>query len=90
MFTNTDVTVRKSFKLNERQTVQFSVSAFNVLNHPLPSFNNDDDHNIRAQFGTDGQFNAPNQLSNGSLIRYGMPYMKRERRIMEFTARYSF
>jgi hypothetical protein len=90
VFTNSDLSVRKSFKLNERQAVQFSVSAFNVLNHPLPSFNNDDDHNIRAQFGTDGQFNAPTQLSNGSLIRYGMPYMKRCRRIMEFTARYSF
>jgi hypothetical protein len=35
-----DLTVFKNFKINERQNMQFQLSGFNFLNHPLTSFNN--------------------------------------------------
>ena len=37
---NSDLAVFKTFKVTEKQNVQFRVSAFNFLNHPLWSFNN--------------------------------------------------
>jgi hypothetical protein len=37
-FFDTDLAAYKSFQIAERQTVQFRISAFNWVNHPLPEF----------------------------------------------------
>ena len=54
MFWNTDISLLKSFKITERQGLQFRFAAFNPLNHPLLSFNNGD-NNLKAIFGSTGQ-----------------------------------
>jgi hypothetical protein len=53
MFWNTDISLLKSFKISERQGLQFRVAAFNPLNHPLLSFNNGDG-NLKAIAGSSG------------------------------------
>src|SRR5207244_10737156 len=40
---NSDLAVFKTFKITERQNLEFSASAFNFLNHPLHSFLNNGD-----------------------------------------------
>jgi len=37
-YINSDLSLYKNFKLTERQNIQFRVSAFNFLNHPLRQF----------------------------------------------------
>ena len=37
-FFNNDLSVYKTFHITERQAVQFRISAFNWLNHPMPQF----------------------------------------------------
>ena len=38
-FFNNDLSLFKNFQLSEAKKIQFRVSAFNFLNHPLASFN---------------------------------------------------
>ena len=40
---NSDLAVFKTFKITERQSLEFRASAFNFLNHPLDSFQNNGD-----------------------------------------------
>ncbi|HYG97579.1 MAG TPA: TonB-dependent receptor [Terriglobales bacterium] len=80
---NSDIAVQKTFKVTEGQNIQFRMSAFNFLNHPLWTFNNDIDGNIRATFDQNKNF-AP------ARVPYGIPYLKNGRRVLEFTLRYSF
>src|SRR5258708_13393977 len=42
---NSDLAVFKTFKMTERQSLEFRASAFNFLNHPLDSFQG---HNVNA------------------------------------------
>ncbi len=36
---DSDLALYKTFHINDRNSIQFRVSAFNWLNHPLPEFN---------------------------------------------------
>jgi hypothetical protein len=45
-FFNSDLAVFKNFKINERQNVEFRMSGFNFLNHPLDSFQNNGDLSV--------------------------------------------
>src|SRR5260370_37966115 len=40
---NSDLALFKTFKVTERQSMEFRVSGFNFLNHPLDSFQNNGD-----------------------------------------------
>ncbi len=46
-FFNSDLAVFKVFKINERQNVEFRFSGFNFLNHPLESFQNNGDIQVK-------------------------------------------
>jgi hypothetical protein len=51
---NSDLAVFKTFKINERQNVEFRLSGFNFLNHPLDSFQNNGDNSVQYTYeGTD-------------------------------------
>jgi hypothetical protein len=51
---NSDLAVFKTFKVTERQNVEFRLSAFNFLNHPLDSFQGNGDNKINLNYvGTD-------------------------------------
>jgi hypothetical protein len=52
-FYNNDLSLFKDFRISEQKKIQFRISGYNFLNHPLPSFENADPHlNIgNPQFG---------------------------------------
>ena len=54
MFWNSDLTLLKTFKLTERQNLQFRFAAFNFLNHDLLSFTNNDS-NLKLNLNDLGQ-----------------------------------
>ena len=49
-FSRSDVTVLKNFPAGEKKNLQFRFAAFNVINHPLTSFNNNDTSNLQLAF----------------------------------------
>jgi hypothetical protein len=99
---NSDIALQKTFRLTERQNVQFRISAFNFLNHKLDSFNSNDMRNLTLKYvpATDGlptyagyngpykQYSDPGVLF-GSTIVSGQPWIV-GRRVVEFGMKYSF
>jgi len=55
MFWNTDLTLAKTMKITERQSVQLRFAAFNPLNHSLMSFTSGDSNAKVAGFNAAGQ-----------------------------------
>ncbi len=47
---NSDLAAFKTFKVTERQAMEFRLSAFNFLNHPLDSFQNNGDNSISYNY----------------------------------------
>jgi hypothetical protein len=51
---NSDLTLFKTFKMTERQNLEFRLSGFNFLNHPVDSFQNNGDMSLGFNYeGTD-------------------------------------
>ena len=84
-YVNSDLSLYKDFKITERQSLQFRASAFNFLNHPLTSFNPNDNTNLTLKFAQNGsgQFVQSNPT-------FGVADIKLGRRIMELALKYSF
>ena len=57
-FFNSDLGLYKNFKITERQGLQFRITAFNFLNHPLPQFNLTNDINLAFSTPGGGNTNA--------------------------------
>jgi hypothetical protein len=92
MFWNTDLSLLKSFKITERQGLQFRFAAFNPLNHPLLSFNNGDG-NLKAQFGGSGQLNnltSTNPCPGPRCSEFGFADYHFGHRVLEMGVKYSF
>jgi len=80
-FFNSDLGLYKNFKITERQGLQFRITAFNFLNHPLPQFNLTDDINL--------VFSAPGGTNtNGTTT--GKPAYTIGRRTLELALKYTF
>ncbi len=72
------------------ETVQLHASAFNFLNHPLTSFNNNDNTNLNMgnlNFAVAGQPLTPAQLRSPS---FGIANIKYGSRLMELGAKFTF
>jgi hypothetical protein len=55
-FFNSDLSLFKNFQFGEARKIQFRVSAFNFLNHPLTSFNpGGGDNNLNLNLGANGK-----------------------------------
>lgn len=100
---NSDLAVFKVFKVNERQNVEFRFSAFNFLNHPLESFQNNGDIAVRLQNtggapgGAAYTFDNVSQTSlsgnyvlNGRNVIPGYASTKYGHRVLEMSAKWSF
>ena len=85
-----DLALFKSFKVTEHQNVQFRVSAFNFLNHPLPQFGVGQDVNLHMTCQGDGACSAGgvnnNATTNGT-VQYKAP---NQNRFMELALKYYF
>ncbi len=100
---NSDLAAFKTFKVTERQNVEFRLSAFNFLNHPLDSFQNNGDMSVSFAYtcavapctlGT-GSYVLNNAGSGnynltGSNVRPGYASTKYGRRVLELSAKYTF
>ncbi|HZL28598.1 MAG TPA: carboxypeptidase regulatory-like domain-containing protein [Acidobacteriaceae bacterium] len=89
-YQNHNLSVYKNFGMGEAKTLQFHASGFNFLNHPLVSFNNNDNTNLNLgslNFATVGQSLKPNQLINQN---FGIANIKYGSRLIELGAKYTF
>ncbi len=88
-FMDHDVTLLKNFAVHEGQNLQLRMAAFNVLNHPLVSFNNQNTDNLTLNFSeaTVGQ-----PLTSNVLVypNFGVADIKVGNRLVEVEAKYSF
>ena len=93
-FFNSDLSVYKTFHIRERHAVQFRISAFNFLNHPLRQFSGGNQLALPflADYNTGVITLNQSQVSNntqnwGSLdFKSGYP----SQRIMELAVKYTF
>jgi hypothetical protein len=84
-----DVTVLKNFAMGEGRNLQLRMAAFNVLNHPLVSFNNSDTTNLSLSFqnATAGKALTQNVLTYQD---FGIANIKVGSRLVEFEGKFSF
>lgn len=95
---NSDLRTQKSFKVTERQNVQFSFAAFNFLNHPLSSFDPSDQTNLTLLYTPSvtnlsdySNYNGPYTLQppSGNTV-LGKPSIKFGHRVVELSLKYNF
>lgn len=79
-FVNADISLFKNFKISEHKKLQFRVSGYNFLNHPLQSFINGD-QNLNLTFDQSGT------LTNK---RFGYADSRIGHRIIQLAAKFYF
>jgi hypothetical protein len=80
-FFNQDMTLHKTFKMTERQNLEFRMSAFNVFNHPVLGFDPNNTSTLDLAFKS---------LAGGLPSNYGVATYKNGRRVVELMIKYSF
>jgi hypothetical protein len=91
-----DLSVFKTFNISERQNMQFRVSGFNVLNHPLTSFNNNNLSTLNLNVGNCAGCTAttPEQAIQNATITnastFGSTAFRNGVRIVELGFKYNF
>jgi hypothetical protein len=91
-FFDSDLALYKTFHINDRNSVQFRVSAFNWLNHPLPQFTSGDQITLKetANFNdpSAGYTVSPSQSPTFGVLntKAGAP----NQRIWELSLKYMF
>jgi len=84
-----DVTLLKDFSVGEGKTLQLRMGAFNVFNHPLVSFNNQNNNNLNLGFqnGVVGQALTQSMLTHQD---FGIADIKVGNRLAEVEAKFTF
>jgi hypothetical protein len=89
-YQNHNLSVYKNFGLGEARSFQLHASAFNFLNHPLVSFNNNDTTNLSLgslNYAVPGQPLTASQLRTSS---FGVANIKYGSRLIELGAKFMF
>jgi len=78
-FTNSDLSLFKNFQMGESRKIQFRLSAYNFLNHPLTSFDPAGDNNLTLAFTKTGQlantkFGYANYLNGNRTVQLVLKY----------------
>lgn len=90
---NNDLALYKSFHIHESQQVQFRVSAFNWLNHPLPEFSGQNQVNLYYNVDYASKAITLNQGPGATVNNWGFMDTKSQapyQRIIELDLKYSF
>jgi hypothetical protein len=85
-----DLSLFKDIKVGEGKVLEFRGSAFNFLNHPLVSFNNDDPSNLELGNllgAVPGQSLTESQLGYKD---FGMANIKYGSRLFELSGKFTF
>jgi hypothetical protein len=82
-FQNHDLSLFKNFVFSEERRLQFRISGYNFVNHPLPFFNGGSDPGLGLNY-------VNGVLDQASLNNFGRTTMKRGRRLMQFAIKYYF
>ena len=91
-FFDSDLALYKTFHINDRNSVQFRVSAFNWLNHPLPQFSGGNQLTLKETLDFKNQGAgyqvSPSQVGNFGVLdtKAGAP----NQRIWELSLKYMF
>jgi hypothetical protein len=84
-----DLTVLKDFSMGEGKTLQLRAAAFNFLNHPLVSFNNQNTNNLNLGF-QNGVVGQPLTQSMLTYQNFGVADIKVGNRLAELEAKFTF
>jgi Carboxypeptidase regulatory-like domain/TonB-dependent Receptor Plug Domain len=92
---NSDLTVQRTVQLREKQNLQFRLSGFNFLNHPLYQFYNGAAYGLTLNYGDPTGFvgTTPQQAiaaATQNMQNFGSTPYKGGFRIVELSARYNF
>jgi len=90
---NNDLALYKSFHIHESQQVQFRISAFNWLNHPLPEFSSQNQVNLYYLVDYPSKTITLNQGPGATVTNWGYMDTKSQapyQRILELNVKYSF
>jgi len=88
-FFNSDLSAQKSIHTAESQSIQFRISAFNFLNHPLNTISNSFNNEYQLNFTNPNSSSFVQSGSNNSL-GFGTDPYKTGRRVLELMAKYNF
>jgi len=91
-YIDSDLTVKKGFRVHDAQSVQVSVAAFNFLNHPLTSFTQSfpNELTLNTQTTTTGTLAQGLAGARSQNADFGFANYKEGRRILELALRYDF
>jgi hypothetical protein len=97
-FFNSDLAIYKDFVFKEHQKVQFRMSAFNFLNHPLRQFGQGGAQDVNLNFSAPSASSCGNNpapcgvsYTNLNATTTGSPlYKNNTPRVIEFTLKYIF
>ena len=81
-FLDTDLGVYKNFAMQDKQNVQFRLTGFNFINHPLPQFGIGPDVDLELTGGANG--------TNTNTATTGTPQFEVGRRVLELAIKYVF
>jgi hypothetical protein len=94
MYWNSDVAIHKTFNITEEQHLDVRFSAFDFLNHALPSFVAGGDNNLKLQFDTSGQLTNATDTQHACpgiyCQAFGYDNVHYGQRRLEVSAKYSF
>jgi hypothetical protein len=82
---DTDLGVYKNFKITERHTLQFRMTAFNFINHPNKEFGEAADVNLSFADSSGNPMSTNQQKATT-----GFPTFTNGRRVVEFAIKYTF
>jgi hypothetical protein len=89
-YQNHNLSVYKNFSTGDGRNVQLHISGFNFLNHPLVSFNNNDNTNLSLgslNYAVAGQPLMPSELR---VPNFGIANIKYGARLIELGAKFTF
>ena len=89
-YLNNNLSLIKNFSMGEGKTLELHADAFNFLNHPLVSFNNDDSSNLslgNLLYAVPGKQLTEDELGYKD---FGIADVKYGSRLMELSAKYTF
>jgi hypothetical protein len=89
-FFNNNLSLFKGFRVGKEKNLELRASAFNFLNHPLVSFNNNDPSNLELGNLLDAVPGQPLTQSQLGYKNFGIANIKYGSRLMELSGKFSF